>query len=265
MSRRGFLGLAAGSAILGALGGCAARAAAPPAPGGPSPVRGICFDLFTLFDPRGVLRAVESVLGAGPEAQALWDQWRVRQFEYSWLRAAAGRYTDFESVTRDALAFAARSRGVALKPQAAERLVEAYSELEPWPDTRGALAAWKQQGLKLAPLANYSPRMIANLMNHAALAPLFDAFISTDAAHTFKPDPRAYALGPSTLGLHREELVFAAFGGWDAAGASWYGFPTFWVNRLSVAPEQLDPGPAASGPTFAELAAFVASRTTAAG
>ena len=81
----------------------------------------------------------------------------------------------------------------------------------------------------------------------------FDTLISTDAVRTFKPDPRAYALGPRRLGLPPEELVFAAFGGWDAAGATWFGFPTFWVNRLSVTPEQLTPPP-----TLRELAEFVA-------
>lgn len=47
------------------------------------------------------------------------------------------------------------------------------------------------------------------------------------------------------------------FGAWDAAGAKWFGFPTFWVNRLGVPPEELPPGPDATGRTLSELAAFV--------
>jgi 2-haloacid dehalogenase len=27
--------------------------------------------------------------------------------------------------------------------------------------------------------------------------------------------------------LKREEILFAAFAGWDAAGAKWFGYPTF--------------------------------------
>jgi len=57
--------------------------------------------------------------------------------------------------------------------------------------------------------------------------------------------------------LAREEIAFAAFGGWDAAGAKWFGFPTFWVNRLGVPQEQLV-DPDGTGPTLAELAEFVA-------
>ena len=97
----------------------------------------------------------------------------------------------------------------------------------------------------------YSPNAVPD--KHAT------KLISTDAAKTFKPDPRAYALGVSALGLKREEIVFSAFGGWDAAGARWFGYPTFWVNRLGVPQEELAPAPDGTGPTLAELATFVAS------
>jgi len=261
MSRRQLLRLAAGSTFLSALGRGSAWAAPVSSSPHPAPtrVRAICFDLFTLFDPRSVVRVAEAIVGQ--QAAALCDLWRVRQFEYSWLRASARRYVDFEVITRDALSFAARSRGIALQASDAERLVGAYSELEPWPDTRDALHTWKRLGLRLAPLSNYSPRMLAHVMGRADLTTHFDALISTDVARTFKPDPRAYALGEGQLGLSREEIVFAAFGGWDAAGASWFGFNAFWVNRLSVTGEELVSGPVPSGTTFADLAAFVAART----
>jgi len=94
----------------------------------------------------------------------------------------------------------------------------------------------------------------------AGLRPLFDEIISTDRAKTFKPNPRAYALGPSVLKLRREEIAFAAFGGWDAAGAKWFGYPSFWVNRLGVTREELPPGPDAVGSTLAEVVSWVAAR-----
>ncbi|HKO94805.1 MAG TPA: haloacid dehalogenase type II [Polyangiaceae bacterium] len=251
-----------------ALSGCATNAGtthaalAPPAVAstgrGPhAKIRAICFDLFTLFDPRSV-QAVAETLVPG-RAAALCESWRTRQFQYAFLRAAAGQYADFRVVTREALDFAARSCALTLSEAKAEALVEAYSKLEPWPDSRERLLGWKHAGLRLAPLANYSPRMLSGLLAHAGLEDLFDAQISTDAARTFKPDPRAYALGASALGLPREQIAFAAFGGWDAAGARWFGYPTFWVNRLAVPAEQLGPGPDASGPTLAELDRFVSS------
>jgi 2-haloacid dehalogenase len=258
LARRRLL-FAGGTLAGGVLGAC--RAAhepdAPPAATSFGRIRAICFDLFTLFDPRSVLRVIEAAV---PEQGArLWEVWRTRQFEYSWLRASSGRYADFQVVTGEALTFATREVGVALSSEQRSTLVGAYSELEPWPDAHDALSRWQRAGLLLAPLSNYSPAMLTRVISRAGLGGVFTSLVSTDAARTFKPDPRAYALGPATLGLPRESIAFAAFGGWDAAGAKWFGFPTFWVNRLGVAAEALLPPPDAAGPSFAELAAFVES------
>lgn len=223
--------------------------------GSPPHIRAICFDLFTIFDPRSVVRAAESVVPHG--AAELCAALRTRQFEYSWLLAAAARYADFDTVTEQALTYAARDRQVPLSAEQRRVIVDAHSRLDAWPDTRAHLFAWKRAGLRLAPLSNYSPAMLERLIDHAKLGGVFDVLISSDAAKTFKPSPRAYELGPSLLGLDRREIAFAAFGGWDAAGAKWFGFPTFWVNRLSVTEEALAPAPDATGPTLAELATFV--------
>ncbi|MET0792754.1 MAG: haloacid dehalogenase type II [Polyangiaceae bacterium] len=259
MARREFLKLVTGSAALGVFGSCAAT---PPKAAPMSPptkkIRAICFDLFTLFDPRSVVSVAKSIV---PEhAVELCDAWRVRQFEYSWLRVASGQYADFRSVTEDALLFAAKTRGLTFSDSERATLLGAYSKLDLWPDARASLMAWKRAGLRLAPLTNYSPNMLSELLSNAKVDDLFDAQLSTHAIKTFKPDPRAYALGPSTFGLSRAEIAFSAFGGWDAAGARWFGFPTFWVNRLGVPQEVLGPGPDATGPTLTELAQFVDSR-----
>jgi len=252
MSRRDFMGL------VGLLGAGTLTSPAFGAPGSrrSGPIRGICFDLFTLFDPRSVARAADAV--APKRGFELWNAWKIRQFEYAWLRASAGKYIDFEAVTGAALSYAARELKVSLSVDQHRQLVDSYSELEPWADARDALGAWKKAGLKLAPLANYSPKMLSRLLERSQLDGLFDVLISTDRARTYKPDPRAYALGPSLLGVPREQLAFAAFGGWDAAGSKWFGFPTFWVNRLGVTAEELVT-PDATGPDFSALASWVAA------
>ena len=263
MSRRNFLQLLPFVGVPGVLSGAASTACAPSVSLATTPprtdgsrrkIRGICFDLFTLFDPRSVQEVAKTVVGEG--ANELCEAWRVRQFEYSWLRVAAKQYADFQTVTDEALVFAAKARGLTLAGDARRTLVDAYSRLTPWPDAKTSLVAWKQAGFRLAPLSNYSPSMLESLMANAGFSDLFTVQISTDAAKTFKPDPIAYALGESRLGLAREEIAFAAFGGWDAAGAKWFGFPTFWVNRLAVPQEQLV-APDGTGPTLAELGAFV--------
>jgi 2-haloacid dehalogenase len=51
--------------------------------------------------------------------------------------------------------------------------------------------------------------------------------------------------------------VFAAFGGWDAAGAKSFGLNTFWVNHVSAPVEELGVRPDAVGTTLTELARYV--------
>ena len=234
-----------------------AMAAPPPSPRPLPPIRGICFDLFTIFDPRSVVRAADAV--APGHGLALWNIWKTRQFEYAWLRASAGKYLDFEAVTAASLVYAAKELQLTLTGDERARLVDSYSELEPWPDARDALLGWQRAGLKLAPLANYSPKMLTRLLERNRLVPRFDVLISTDRAKTYKPDPRAYALGPALLGLPRGQVAFAAFGGWDAAGAKWSGLPTFWVNRLGVSEEELI-SPDGTGRNFQALDDWLASR-----
>jgi 2-haloacid dehalogenase len=130
-------------AALGALGSCAREPTAP-APGSRAKIRAICFDLFTIFDPRSAVTVARTIVPA--QAEQLCEAWRNRQFEYSWLRAASADYAGFRSVTEDALAFAAKARGIMLSLEMQSTLVDAYSRLEPWPDTRAALLTWKAGG-----------------------------------------------------------------------------------------------------------------------
>jgi 2-haloacid dehalogenase len=252
MSRRQFLQLTGAAALAACV---PHRRTAPPSTG---PIAAVAFDLFTLFDPRGVERAVEAALpGEGAELARLW---RGRQFEYAFLRAAAGQYTDFRRVTEDALDVAATARGHALSPATRARLVDAYQELEPWPDARPTLLALRAAGLRLAPLANYAPSMLRALLDRAGFTPLFDHLLSTDLARTFKPDPRAYQLGVDAFALPPARIAFSAFGGWDAAGAAWFGYPTFWVNRLGVLPDRLAPeGAFATGHDLGAVRAWLSA------
>ena len=81
--------------------------------------------------------------------------------------------------------------------------------------------------------------------------------LSTDKVHAYKPDPRAYQMGLDTFRLQREEIAFAASAGWDAAGAKWFGYPTFWVNRMHLPVEALGVAPDAMGDNLHDLVRFV--------
>ena len=81
--------------------------------------------------------------------------------------------------------------------------------------------------------------------------------LSTDQIRAYKPDPRAYQMAIDALQLQREDILFAAFAGWDAAGAKWFGYPTFWVNRLNLPGEELGVTPDAMGRDLTDLVRFV--------
>ncbi len=56
--------------------------------------------------------------------------------------------------------------------------------------------------------------------------------------------------------LNPEAIAFAAFAGWDATGAKWFGFPTVWVNRLNSPAEELSVMPDVTCRDLSGLVAF---------
>lgn len=249
-SRRTFLTFASGALAAG-LGGRASAIRRRP----PKLPKAILFDAFPIFDPRPVFaRVTTAIPDKGAQLAALW---RTRQFEYCWLRAAGARYEDFWKVTEDALVAAARELKIDLSPDDRAHLMQPYLELAAYPDVSATLRALRGVGVRLALLSNLTPRMLHGLIEHAGLGGLFEHAVSTDQVRTYKPDPRAYQLGIDILQLRREDVLFAAFAGWDVAGAKWFGLETFWVNRSAQPIEELGAAPDAVGSTLADLAGYL--------
>ena len=252
--RRDFIRLTA--AGVAALAGAAGR----PAGAAPGPLRlkAVAFDAFPIFNPAPVASRAEALFpGRGA---TLVDEWRLRQFEYAWLRLLSRRYADFWQVTQDALAFAASKLRLDVDPSGREALMNAFLELVPWPDVAPALGSLAGSGLRLAFLSNFTLRMLHANLERSGLSPLFDQVLSTDLERTYKPDPRAYELAVEALGLRREEILFVAHAGWDAAGAESFGYPTFWVNRLGLPREELGARPDGEGRDLSDLVRFIESR-----
>jgi 2-haloacid dehalogenase len=219
-----------------------------------TPIKALAFDAFAIFDPKPVLALADAMFpGTG-----LNDEWRTRQFEYTWLRVAAQQYVDFWQVTEDALVFAANKLKLGLSPDNRAALMNAYLELKPWPDAVQVLESLKKSGLRLAFLSNFTPHMLAANIRHARLDGMFEQVLSTDQRKTYKPDPRAYQLGLDALKLTREATLFVAFAGWDAAGAKLFGYPTYWVNRQKLPAEEMGVLPDGSGETLIDLVTFLA-------
>jgi 2-haloacid dehalogenase len=220
-------------------------------------IKAVSFDAFTIFDPNSVTMAVEeSFPDKGKELSAFW---RTRQFEYCWLRTLNRAYVDFWQITEEALVFAFKAMKIDLSPESRAKLMEAYLRLKPFPDSASALKAMRDAGLRLAYVSNFTPTMLKLNSENAGIADLFEYALSTDAVKAFKPDPRAYQMAESAFKMPRESIAFAAFGGWDAAGAKAFGLRTFWVNRFNAPLEELGVKPDAEGGTLTELAKYLIS------
>lgn len=253
IARREFISLTA-SATAGALLDRRAASAAP----ANVPVQAVAFDAFPIFDPRPIFALAEELYpGRGSE---LSKTWRLRQFEYTWLRTLAGRYADFWHVTEDALVFATKELRLDLDSQKRTRLMSAYLKLEAWPDVREVLKSLKASGIRLAFLSNFSKRMLEAAVKNSALEGMFEFLLSTDEVKQFKPASRAYQVAVDALGLKPQAIAFAAFAGWDASGAKWFGFPTVWVNRLNATKEELEVSPDLTCSSLSGLLEFVKSR-----
>jgi 2-haloacid dehalogenase len=217
--------------------------------------RAVAFDGFPIIDARPVFaRADEMFPGCGAE---LSNAWRTRQFEYTWLRTIGGRYADFWRVSEESLTFAARSLKLDLSGDQRDRLMQTYLELKAWPDVLPALTRLREAGIRMAFLSNLTPGMLDAVVRNSGLEGFFEDHLSTDTVRAFKPDPLAYRMALDAFGLKKEEIVFAAYAGWDAAGAKWFGYPTFWVNRAGAPVEELETAPDGSGTSLADLATFV--------
>ncbi|MFL6549096.1 MAG: haloacid dehalogenase type II [Povalibacter sp.] len=219
-------------------------------------IRAVAFDAFPILDPRPIFAACDRLFpGRGPEFA---QHWRDRQFEYQWLRVAAGRYQDFWRVTEDALQHAALTLKVDMSQSQRDELMNEYLKLKCWPEVPQALRALRASGRKLAFLSNATPQILMAGLKNSGLESSLDEVISTERVKTYKPDPRAYELGTQVLKLQKHEILFVAFAGWDVAGAKWFGYPVFWNNRTGAEVERLGQAPDAIGSSLDALAQLLA-------
>jgi 2-haloacid dehalogenase len=217
--------------------------------------KAVAFDYFVLFDPNSILPAVEKVVPG--RALDFVKAWRGKQFEYGFIRSITGRHADFFEVTGDALDYTAAAMRVSLTAETRTQLINAYLTLNPWPDTRKSLERLEAAGVRIITIANFSPLMLRANADRAGITARFDTLLSTAVNGTYKPDPEAYALGVRKLGLEKDEIVFAAFGGWDAYGAKSFGYPTYWVNRFDMPAERLGLPPDRTSNDMTGLLEFV--------
>jgi 2-haloacid dehalogenase len=220
--------------------------------------RAVLFDAYgTLFDVYSVgLRAEQLFPGHGERLSVLW---RDKQIDYTRLTSMSGRYRPFWDITRAGLRYAALRLQLVLSAGAEEQLMNEYRHLSAFPENMDVLQALKQRGVPMGILSNGDPEMLTAAVKSAGLAPLLAHVLSVHEVRRFKTDPATYALGTAALALPAKDILFVSSNGWDAMGATWFGYTTLWVNRAGAPPEQLDTPPTRTGSSLRDVLDFFPS------
>jgi 2-haloacid dehalogenase len=219
-------------------------------------IQAIVFDAYgTLFDVYSIGTLAEKLFPKNGTALA--ELWRSKQIEYSQLRTLCSTYKPFWEVTQDALIFSCKKLKLELSFDAQNALMGQYAKLQPFPENLAVLQQLKSKGLKLAILSNGNPQMLDAVVKSANMDGLFNHVLSVDAVQKFKTAPEAYQLALDVFGLSARNILFVSSNCWDACGAAWFGYTTFWVNRNAAPLEELGVTPDAQGRSLTDLFDYV--------
>jgi len=214
------------------------------------PPRTLVFDAYgTLFDPFAVKTSAEELFPG--QGAALSQLWRSKQLEYSWLRTLMGRYENFWKITEDALVFSCRTLQLSCDEHQRSQLMQVYLSLPAFPEVKPALE--KLSHLPLSILSNGTPDMLAPLVAANNMAHFFKNIFSVDAPQMYKPRPEVYQHAVTRLGFPKVAIGFVSSNYWDIAGATSFGFRTYWLNRSAAVADELDITPTAILSNLAEL------------
>ena len=192
------------------------------------------FDVYgTLLDVDAAAR--EAAAAPGMESLAAsWPQlaaaWRQRQLSYSWLRTTMQRYTDFWTITQNALDVTMAEMGIE-EPAMREKLLSLYTTLTAYDEVPEVLRNLDARGEGTGVLSNGAPAMLDSALSAAGIAASLDQVLSVDSLQLYKPDPAVYALVTDAFGCAASDVTFYSSNNWDVAGAGSFGFKTVWVNR----------------------------------
>jgi 2-haloacid dehalogenase len=219
-------------------------------------IRALVFDVFgTLVDWRSGIS--EAFRAAGlPDPDDLADGWRAKYpIILGEINAGARPWGDLDELHLATLNELLAERGIELSVGSRHQLVEAWHQLDPWPDVRTGLETLRRHVIT-ATLSNAHVALLVDLARHGDLR--FDCVLSAELARAYKPAPAAYLTAARLLGVAPAELMLVAAHPSDLEGARAAGLATAFIERpLEYGPEspaRADPGADASVTQLQELA-----------
>lgn len=204
----------------------------------PQPV--LAFDVYgTLIDTHGVVDALTSYLGDSQRAHLFSQQWRDKQLEYSFRRAAMRCYVDFSECTASALHFINSAHNNPLSDANCAALLELYTRLPAFADARNALARFAAAGVPCYAFSNGSYGAVQKLLEQAELTALLRDIVSVENLRAFKPDPAVYAYFMRRADVPAAQAWLISSNSFDVLGAKSAGMRSAWIKRSAA--QQLDP------------------------
>lgn len=217
----------------------------------PMAVRALAFDVFgTLVDWRSGVAEAFRAAGIAEDPEELADDWRARYRPIlAEVNDGSRPWGDFDDLHLETLDDLLTARGLELPAGERRRLVAAWHRLDPWPDVPPGLDALRARR-PVAALSNGHVALLIDLARHGDLR--FDAVLSAELAHVYKPAPEVYRTAAQLVGVEPAELMMVAAHPWDLEGARNAGLRTAFVDR----PLEYGPGsPAREDPAADESVA----------
>jgi 2-haloacid dehalogenase len=210
----------------------------------------IAFDVNeTLLDLRALDGPFEALLGSA----ALRPQWFALMLQLAFVGGLTGRYTDFTTAQRAALAMIAEREGASLGAAEIDGLVGRMSSLPPHPEVPGALARLSGTGLQVVALTNSVQAVADAQLASAGLAGYFHAVISADTVRHLKPAPQPYQSVARARGVDIGQVRLVAAHAWDVTGALSAGCRAAFVARPGMVLSPLGDQPDIIGPDVAAV------------
>jgi 2-haloacid dehalogenase len=204
-------------------------------PASPRAIRALIFDVFgTVVDWRGSILRECRALGKRKKLAVDWDAFtdawragykpamaRVRSGELPWMNIDQLHRLILDDLLR-------RFSITDLTEDEIDHLNRVWHRLDPWPDARRGLALLKRRHV-IATLSNGNVSLLVNMAKHGRLP--WDAVLSAELFHHYKPDPEAYLGAAAMLGFEPSEVMMVAAHKDDLRAAQACGLATAFVGR----------------------------------
>ena len=160
-----------------------------------------------------------------PPGRELRERWEAIQFEL-----VNGPYRPYKQILGEATLAWCREHRVAENEAYAEAIAGSIRAWQPFPDTRPALSAARDAGLRLVILSNTDRDIISHSVRQIGVP--FDEVVVAEDVGAYKPSPANFERLLEVVGEDPADVLHVAFGfKYDIRAAQEQGMRTAWVNR----------------------------------